>query len=312
MHAPGARATPVEPPVVTTSAPLDERAPHPAGPGRDRADGRCAGARRAGPDPLDRRGERRRHQQHPRRTVRRPLGRHRQPRARHLLPHAGGDAALGRARPARDRPGPRGRAAAGLGALPPRSPVGPDRVGGGQHRGGVSGDPARAVLRSRLRCRSDGCGARDRLRRSPGVRSAHPDPGGRCRGSRLRVGCPGRGAGPGAHPVPPHPPQRRRAARRLRHHRRRRRAALVRRTLLPRPGGPVTQLRLGPAPLRRHRLDLRQPGCRARPRHGRAARGPRVQPVRRDGRQGLRGATRRGHPPARTGDERLARDRDPA
>ena len=73
------------------------------------------------------------------------------------------------------------------------------------------------------------------------------------------------------------------------------------------------QLRLGPAPLRRHRLDLRQPGRRARPRHRRAARGPRVQPVRRDGRQGLRGAARRRASPLRaTGDERLARDRDPA
>ena len=58
-------------------------------------------------------------------------------------------------------------------------------------------------------------------------------------------------------------------------------------------------VRLGPAALRRHRLDLRQPGRRARPRHRRAHRRPRVQPVRRVRRQGPRRRRGRRDPRAR-------------
>ena len=58
--------------------------------------------------------------------------------------------------------------------------------------------------------------------------------------------------------------------------------------VLPRPRRAAARVRLGPAALRRHRLDLRQPGRRARPRHRGGRRRSRVQPVRRVRRQGPR------------------------
>ena len=274
------------------------------------ADGRRAGARRGGADPLDRRGERRRHQQHPRRTVRRPLGRHRQPRARHLLPHAGGDPPLGRARARRDRdrrgrrPGPR------HGGVPARPPVRPAGQRRHQHRGRLPRHPARALLRGRLRGRCDRRGARDRLRRRPGVRPPHPDPRGRRRRPRLRLRGAGRRRRPGAHPVPSRAAEHLRAAGRQRHHRRRRRAARLRRAVVPRPRRAAAPVRLGPAAVRRHRLDLRQPGRGARARHRRARRRARVQPVRRVRRQGARCRCRRRNP--RTAAvPRRAGERDP-
>ena len=158
-----------------------------------------------GADPVDRRRERRRHQQHPGRTVRRPLGRHRQPRARHLLPHAGGDPALGRARPARDR-----RSPSSSGCCSGSAPflLGRRPRPAGDRRRSTSRWPSRACC---SRCSSPsifGVGATGAvlaigLRRRSGVRPAHPDPGGRRRRSRLRRRRPGRGRGPGAHPVPP-------------------------------------------------------------------------------------------------------------
>ena len=216
-------------------------------------------------------------------------------------------------RPARDRPRPRRRAAARLGALPPRSPVGP-----AGHRGrSTSRWPSRASC-SRCSSRSSsGSAPPERCSRSaspaPRCSLGSPRPWSAGVAARDFVSA-ARVAGLG-------------------------RVRILFRHILPNVAEPLVvnatigagsallsfaglsflglgvqspDLRLGPAPLRRRRLDLRQPGCRARPRRRRAARRPRVQPVRRDRGQGLRGAAGRGHPPARGGDERLARDRGPA
>ena len=237
------------------------RAPHPDRTHRDGADGRRADARRRRPHPVDRPGRCGRHRQHPGRTLRGALGRHRQPGARHLLPGPGGDPAVRRARPARHGHRGRRRARARHGPVPARPPHRAHRDRFGQPRGRVPGTPARPVLRGHLRRRRQGCGAGHRTGRSPHVRAPHADPR-RQRGRprlRRRRAHDRRRAVPD--PAAPRAAQHQRAARRQRHDRRRGSVAGLRRALLPRPRRPVAELRLGSPPLRRHRRDLRQPRC---------------------------------------------------
>ena len=161
--------------------PLGERAAHAGRADRHGAHGGGAGARRGRADPVDRRGERHRHPEHPRRPVARALGGHRQPRPRHLLPHAGRHPAVGRAGAGRDRDRRRRRAADRHRAVPARAALGPGGRGRHQHRGRLPRAAARAVLRRDLRGRRDRRRARDRPRRRPDVRPPDPDPGGRRR-----------------------------------------------------------------------------------------------------------------------------------
>ncbi len=230
------------------------------------------------------------HREHPAGAVVGALGRHRQPRPRHLLPHPGRHPPVGGAGAAVDahRRGQRPAARRRTGTA--RAPGRPAGDGGRQHRRRVPRPAARAHLRGHLRRRRQGRGTGHRLRQRPRLRPAdqHPDRLGRAarlhrrRADRRRRPDPGPGAA--------HAAEHRRAAGGQRDDRCRRRAARLRRPVLPGPGRAAARLRLGSDAQRGPQQHLHPPARRPRPRCRRGRRGARVQPVRRGDRQGHRAA----------------------